>query len=376
MLSTDVGSVPLNGELDRLGVGANYYESLLPLLYGPGSPPHIAAQYFEDQIVAGVAKKLSAGISVPAYPQLRDMNEMFLRRIDGIRREEHGWVATDALRITPDKLKIPEVYAVLRNGSKIQDLKRGPLQLRVCLTGPYTLASFFAKRSADLLGSFGDILSRVAAANTSSTKHVKIRILSIDEPVLGFLSDSLLDQGSQGREVLISAWENICREAKARGVEPLIHLHNTSLDLFWEVESLTHIESHVDDPLYRSKQARKQCEVADKFIKASIAVTDFESLIRQKIGATSKRAGLDTAELVAETWNKIRKKSVNPVRFLETQTAMEKRLRAVVRLFGKERVRLAGPECGLGSFPTSDCAIECLRRTAVVARAFGRRSIN
>lgn len=353
-------------------MGANYYDSLLPLLYGPGSPPHIAAQYFADQMVAAVAKKLSAGISVPAYPQLRDMNEMFLRRIDGIKREEHGWVATDALRITPDKLKIPEVTAVLRNGSKIQDLKRGPLQLRVCLTGPYTLASFFTKRSADLLASLGDILSRVAAANTSSTKDVKIRILSIDEPVLGFLSDSLLDQGSQGREVLIDAWENICREAKTRGVEPLIHLHNTSLDLFWKVESLTHIESHVDDPLYKSKQAKKQCEDADKFIKASIAVTDFESLIRQKVGGTPKCASQDTAELVAETWNKIRKGSLNPVRFLETQATMRKRLGAMVRLFGEERVRLAGPECGLRSFPTLDCANECLRRIAVVTAAFGR----
>jgi len=47
---------------------------------------------------------------------------------------------------------------------------------------------------------------------------------------------------------------------------------------------------------------------------------------------------------------------------------LRSRLREVVDRFGPERVPYAGPECGLRSFPTYDCAMECLRRASAALK--------
>jgi methionine synthase II (cobalamin-independent) len=52
---------------------------------------------------------------------------------------------------------------------------------------------------------------------------------------------------------------------------------------------------------------------------------------------------------------------------------MTKRLERIVGLLGRERVRLAGPECGMKSFPTSECAMEYLRRISKVTAAFDEK---
>lgn len=366
LLSCDVGSIPFVGDIGLLSLGAETYGS--PLSSGDGAESESeATQYFEAQIVKGIISKANAGISVPAYPQYRDMNESFLQSIEGVKRDQHEWVVTGPITARPDKLKIPEIQAILHNARSIRDVIGHRLELRVCLTGPYTLASLFRSKDTHILTSFGEILSRFAAENTWSSKDVRVRILSIDEPTLGFLNDSSLDYGSQGREALRQAWEKICREAKTHGAEALIHLHNTSIDLFWEVESLTHIESHVNDVLYQSKGTRESCEETDKFVRASIAVTDFDSLIRQEIQRELGSTVAGVGERVAKTWASIRKGLVDPAFFLETESAMIKRLQMIVGLMGEERVKLAGPECGLRSFPTTECAMEYLSRAATVA---------
>ena len=345
------------------------YDSLIPLLYGPGASSFEAARYFENEVVNAFRNKLDARISVPTYPQLRDMNETFLDQLSGIRKEKQGWVVTGPLYVSSDRLKIPEVEVVRRNSFATNDSVDGPIRLRVCITGPYTLSSFFPKRDSELFTNIGRILSRFAAENTFSSKDVVVQILAIDEPVLGFLSDSLLDPGSDGREELMAAWECICREAKVRGAEPLIHLHDTSTALFWEVEGLKHIESHVGDALYQSSQVRSQCERYDKFIKASIAITDFEYLVRRKVSETSSSKA-NLPEVVAKTWTAINKGKIDSADFLDSKIVMKKRLEKIIDLFGVERVVLAGPECGLKSFPTRQCAVEYLRQIAEVTSTF------
>ncbi|MFH0848265.1 MAG: hypothetical protein V1857_02020 [archaeon] len=370
-MSCDVGSIPFVGDVELLGLGAKLYGSPLSSVDGLGGGSSGAARYFETQIVRGIMSKANAGVSVPAYPQYRDMNESFLERIEGIKKNQHGWVVTGPLSVQPEKLRIPEVQAILRNSGSMRAVMGHPLELRVCVTGPYTLASLFHGGDTHLLMSFGEIMSRFVAENTWSSKNAKVSIISIDEPVLGFLNDSSLDYGSQGRDALRNAWEIICRQARIHGAEALMHLHNTSIDVFWDVDNLTHIESHVDDSLYQSKMMREQCEKTDKFVRASVATTDFDSLITQQVDSGSGSTESAVGEKVAKTWIAIRKGLVNPVNYLDTEHVMMKRLERIVSLFGSERVRLAGPECGMKSFPTSECAIECLRRISRVAASFG-----
>jgi hypothetical protein len=99
-------------------------------------------------------------------------------------------------------------------------------------------------------------------------------------------------------------------------------------------------------------------EKEDKLLKASIAITNFDRLIKEKLGSTAS----DNA--VADVWKNISKKTLSPEMFLEDVGVMKKRLIQVVGQFGVERVRLAGPECGLRGFPTYASAIECLNHVS------------
>ena len=103
-------------------------------------------------------------------------------------------------------------------------------------------------------------------------------------------------------------------------------------------------------------------EREDKLLKASISISDFDQLIKEKLGPNA------TAEALAEAWRSIQKEIVNPERFLEDVSVMTHRLERVIERFGVEKVVLAGPECGLRGFPSYSLAIECLNR---VSKAVG-----
>jgi len=67
-------------------------------------------------------------------------------------------------------------------------------------------------------------------------------------------------------------------------VRTLLHLHSTSDGLFWELENLDGVESHVEDPLYSSPETPRLLERRDKFLKVSVARTDFDRLVERRVG--------------------------------------------------------------------------------------------
>ncbi len=69
-------------------------------------------------------------------------------------------------------------------------------------------------------------------------------------------------------------------------------------------------------------------------------------------------------EKIGEIWKKIKEGKVNPVVFLESTGSLKKRLARLIENFGSNRIAFSTPECGLGGFPTYECALECLRRVA------------
>jgi len=310
---------------------------------------------FEGEVVGAFIDKLRAGIEVPNYPQFRDMNEMILEMLLGITRTESGYIATQK-PYSKSGSTVPEVSILKQNISKIREaVNLDKVPMRICITGPYTLSSFFSKASPELLRGLGEALADIASRSIFSVREGEVTLLSIDEPVLGFLNDPLLDRGFEGREALIHALEQICSTASSRKVETMLHLHNTSENLFWEVEHLNIIEPHVDDPLYRQENTKKLLDEADKRLKASISVTRFDDLIRAKTAHE---------EDLGNIWTDIRRGKIKPENYLEDIRTMVKRLRAMEKTFGAERISYAGPECGLQGFPSYDCAMECLRRTA------------
>jgi len=349
--------------------GMTLYRSLLPLLYPKDPEVAEPCRHFEERIVGGFLAKLRMGIDVPNFPQFRDMSEMFLRLIDGVEKIKEGYRVLGRLRAKSEVSVLPEVEAIKRNISRIRDEMGRRVALKICVTGPYTLFSQLVNRTVEAVEELSEAVRQIVAANIIAHRDLEVTLMSLDEPVFGLISDPLLDRGSSGREALLKGWETVFREAKGRGIRTMMHLHNTADDLFWDTKHLDLIESHVDDPFYRSKVAKQACEKSDKFVKASIAVTDFDRLIREKILSSNK--SLDEASLnqmVANAWTSIRRGESDPLLYLELQQVMQGRLRRIVRTFGEDRVLFTGPECGMLSFPTPECALECLRRVSKAAR--------
>lgn len=317
-----------------------------------------SAKVFENSIVTSFIDKLKVGVSVPAYPQFRDMNKMFLSSLEGVEKIDGGYVETGQLSLKPGFDVLPEVEAIKRNRKRIYDQIDFPFLLRVCLTGPYTLASFFPYRTSETYLQLGQILSQIVEKSVFSGKKGETFLVSVDEPLFGMVDDPSIDRRTEGREALLKAWEMISFKVKTKNVKSCMHLHCTSDDLFWGVDSLEIVESHTDDPLYEMKATKQLLDSRDKFLKASIAVTFYDRLIWVGLGSKA------SDEAVADIWKRILKKAVDPRDFLEDVDVMERRLRKVIKRFGLERVVLAGAECGLKGFPDYGAALECLKRAS------------
>jgi 5-methyltetrahydropteroyltriglutamate--homocysteine methyltransferase len=360
--SYDIGSLPFFGRLDAFVRGAESFEAGMD---------NECAVFFEESMVKVFSDKLAVGVDIPNFPQFRDMNEMFLAMIAGVERLKEGYVETGKLMLKADKGCLPEVLAIKQNADELNERFEKPFLMKFCVTGPYTLASFFPYRTSESFNKLGEVISQIVDANIFCEKSGCVGFVTVDEPLFGLVDDQLIDHGSSGRENLLKAWSNIFGSARARKAVTCLHLHNTSDELFWVVESLDVVESHVDDPLYQMDETKRRLEREDKVLKASVCVTDFDRLIRENLKASSPALNdlaLDGA--VAEAWRKIRKSAIAPEAFVDAPDVMKKRAEHVITKFGQERVPYIGPECGLRGFPTYESALECLQRIACVGKSF------
>jgi 5-methyltetrahydropteroyltriglutamate--homocysteine methyltransferase len=362
----DVGSIPFFGDFGRFTNGSKL-QALSDLLH----PAQYIAdrKYFEDEIITGFIDKIKSGLSVPNYPQFRDMTTMFLNRMNGITKNQGGYRITDEISIHEEQLIIPEIR-VIRNKSRAISEKIGDtFKLKICVSGPYTLASFFDTDARSLFIDLGRIISKIISRNIFREKFGEVVLVAVDEPLFSLIDDPILDHGQEGRENLLKAWELIFSEVKSRNTQSIIHLHNTANDLFWHVPSVDIIESHVNDPLYSSSDTNTRLEQLDKFLKASVCTTDFDLLIRHTLELQGATPETLMGQQIANTWKDIKNGRIDPVSFLESPSIITNRLKKTVNKYG-HRVCYAGPECGLQSFPTYESAFECLRRVATVSQSF------
>ncbi len=364
--SCDSGSMPFMGDSAKFLEGAKGYGK---------SNLDESVVFFEKALVDSFVDKLESGIDVPNYPQFRDINQMFVSMMEGIEKIDSGYLETKTACLRADNNKIAEVLAIERNSQVIQEKTVNPFELRVCITGPYTLASFFPYKDEKTFIRLGNVISQILDHNMFSNKHGKTSLVSVDEPSFGLVDDPLIDFGSPGRENLQKAWETIFHIIKSKKAQSMIHLHSTANPMFWDIPSLQIIDSHVNDPIHQMQKTAKLLESKDKFLKASMTVNDFDKLIRQKIvtESTEKISELDINKKIADTWTTIKKGTVDPDDFLETTQVMKKRVTDVVERFGEEKILYAGPECGLKGYPTYKNALECLRRISAAVSSLKNR---
>ena len=363
--SCDVGSLPVVGDLKKfLGGSARFGIS----------PADDSVKYFEKRVISSFLDKVETGIDVPNYPQFRDMSEMFLAMMDGVEKVKDGYIETKIPSVKADRRYIPEVMVIKNSSQTIREKKGEPFRVKICVTGPYTLSSLFVYRNQEIFGRLGNTISQIVENNIFSGKNGSVGLVAVDEPLFGMLDDPLIDYGSEGRENLQKAWESIFHKVRSKNIPTLLHLHNTADELFWEVKSLNIIDSHTDDPLYKMKKTKERLEATDKFLKASISIADFDTLIKRRIITTLRKKVTEPAinEKIAEAWTSITRRKTDPKIFLEDVDIMKKRLVEIVSRFGAERVPYAGPECGLKGFPTYECALECLRRVSSTVKTYPR----
>ncbi len=364
MLSSDIGSMPTKIGSDTIWNGSRQSGSLLPL-FGVRSDDY---EIFKDEVVSAFIDKLNAGVNVPNYPQFRDMNEMYFTMMTGIEKTGGALVAHGEVKAKNGSV-IPETEILKRESSLIRD-KTGldKVKVKACVTGPYTLASFFQYKSPSLYEELGHSVAEILRASIFNNNGAELCHVSIDEPVLGFMNDPLLDYGSDGRESLRRAWEEIAHVGASHGLDVSMHLHDTSENLFWDVEHLGILASHVGDPIYTQESTKTRLSETDKQLWAAVGITQYDTLIENHYKSTGFTGNIP--EKIGETWTAIRKGQADPYDFLEEATLMRKRLEKIVGFFGSERISYASPECGLNSFPEYDVAIECLRRASGVIAGF------
>jgi len=330
------------------------------------------SRYFEEKIVQSFMHKIEAGISVPNYPQFRDMSDMFLSMINGVEKAKGGYMEVGPISLRDGKAVLPEVEVIKKHASALYEKFNGSLKLRVCITGPYTLASQFLYKDKRIYTRLGQILTQIVESNIFNNKHGSVSLVALDEPVFGLVDDPSMDRGSEAREKLRNAWESILEKASSKNVQTCLHIHSTRDELFWEIKSIDIIETPVNDPIYEAKRTRNLLESTDKFLNASVTISDFDQLIRNRLIANSmqKMSEATLNEKIGETWKNINEGKVNPLEFLESTDLMRTRLAKVVENFGANRILYSVPECGLRGFPTYECAIECLRRVAKATETF------
>ena len=297
--SYDAGSLPFDGDLGKYVKGAGSYE------VGVFDE---SADFFEQNVVRVFLDKLSAGLDIPNFPQFRDMNAMFFSMMDGLERIKEGYVETGRLMLKHSRGCLAEVSAIKKNAGKICEKFGRTFRLKVCVTGPYTLASFFPYKTSETFARLGEVVAAIVESNIFAEKAGIVAVVSVDEPVFGLVDDALIDRGAAGRESLFRAWEDVFRAAKSRGAVTCLHLHSTADGLFWGVKGLDVVESHVDDSLYSLRQTREFLEREGKVLKASVCVNDFDRLIRESIAKASGQRLSEYAlnQEVAEVWKKLK----------------------------------------------------------------------
>jgi methionine synthase II (cobalamin-independent) len=353
MESVDVGSLPFQGDVEALERGAE---------------GGVEQAYFERVVVDYFVKKLRSGLDVATYPQLRDMCYMFLKELVGLINVDGKYAVIEAIK--PKRKSIPEVDAVFKYSKEIYEEVGKPFSMRICVTGPYTLASFIIEPYPEQIVSLADALSQIADGSLQQSRYGNVEMLCVEEPLLGVIDDPRLDYAGEWSEALLKAWDRIFYTASTRGVVCAMHLHSTSNRIFWDLGRLDVIEAEADDYIFRSEKTRSLLERYDKRLKASICSTNLSKLAEKAAERIPRYSGLAKEQKIGQIWADIKCGREDPAVLLESEDEIRSRLKQIVSLVGLENVPYAGPECGLKGFFSLDLALLYLKRCSGVVKGF------
>ncbi|MCL2142457.1 MAG: methionine synthase [Methanimicrococcus sp.] len=340
ILFDDIGSFPLPSPNSKSAVSEaafNRNEDGILFL--------ILSQIFE--------MKVKAGVQIPTYPQVRDMTEQFLRPI----RNEKMWETPFEL-----KEKFAETVETIALESFCQRLKEetGEVpKIRYCVTGPTELflKEFGGSSYSDIYQLFAKNVNTFVKKAMKDAKHFKISTVSIDEPSIG-INPELSLPADEIVKALSTAGDYACKN----GADVQIHIHSP---LYYELAcqsssiNVIGMESAAT-PSYADMIDKKTLEKYDTFVRAGISRTDIFNMVgtlNEKYGGNVWENEAVLREITTE---------------IETPSVIEKRLAHLSKIFGG-RIKYAGPDCGLGSWPSYDLASSLLKNTGEAIRSFNQK---
>lgn len=342
ILFDDIGSFPLPPGASKTELSEAAFDRKNDSLLFP-----VLDQIFEF--------KLNAGVQIPNYSQVRDMNEQFLRPM----RDEN---CTDGPFLLKEKCAdIVEMEALDLYCQKIREQTGEKPLVRLCVTGPTELylKEFGGASYTDIYQIFAKDVSLFVRNAVKKMKNCRIATVSIDEPSIGINPDLSLPADD-----IVDALTAAGRDAAKNGADVEIHIHSPLYyELACRAETINVIGMEsAATPSYADMIDRKVLSEYDTSVRAGITRTDIFSMagiLNEKYGGNV----WDKPEIMQEI-----------VTVMETPETAEKRLEKLHGVFG-DRIKYAGPDCGLGSWPSQELAAALLKNTGIAVAAFNKKHL-
>jgi len=305
---------------------------------------------FLEIIKEAMRQKIEAGVEVPTYPQFQDMNQQFLGIINDESRTE------EPLLVRKDKARIMELEALEEVGAEYHKKTGKKLNVRICVTGPVELylKQFGSTSYTDILNAFAASVDRFISNSIDNARGFRISTISIDEPSIGINPQIMFSDGD-----LAGALDKAAKTAASHKIDSEIHLHSPlHYKLICNVPSIgvIGVES-AGNPSYLDLIDIKDLKEYDKFLRIGVARTDIfnlSSVLNEKYGINVWKEPARLDEIITG---------------METPVIIEKRLEKAFALFG-DRIKYAGPDCGLGSWPSQQMAFNLLKNTGIGIKGF------
>jgi 5-methyltetrahydropteroyltriglutamate--homocysteine methyltransferase len=224
----------------------------------------------------------------------------------------------------------------------------------MCVTGPVELCynQFGTNIYPDVLLNFARSINRIIK-NSIHAGEMEIPAISIDEPSLGVVSLSLKEE--EIKEALEIASSHIQKDVQ-------IHLHSPlHYKLILPIKSINVIGvESASNPSYLNLIEKEKLEEYEKFLRVGISRTDI-----------IKMAGEYERKYKVDPWKE--RKILDVVNEFESPLTISRRLEKAIEIFGG-RIRYAGPDCGLGGWPSQDTAFQLLKNTSEGIKIFRESS--
>jgi 5-methyltetrahydropteroyltriglutamate--homocysteine methyltransferase len=335
----DVGSYPL-----AKGITKEWVKKAFFLNQKQGYAEYELHKLVED----AMGQKINAGVEVPNYPQFQDMVAQFRHPIMDEDKTEEPWL------IKEEEAKIMEMEFVEEVAKQYEEDKGEKLNLRICVTGPIELyySQFPPPVYMDVLSNIAKSVGRFIQNAIGRGKHCEVKTVSIDEPSMG-IDPRIEEEGIITALEIASAPAHVHSHGHKKKIDVQIHLHSPVFySTISQVEGVTVIgmESAANPSLLRLI-SKKELERDDKYLRIGIARTDIYKMAAE-FNERHHTNVFKEKEMFKELINEYNSKE-------EIMNRLEK----AYAIFG-DRIKYAGPDCGLGSFPSQETAYLLLKNTS------------